>query len=239
MNTATPVLKTDIPIKNVIGLAFEPIYFLGLTAEFVEYAKKNISRYFIGDVKNLPSPFMEHTAYMWHNIPLKYEPTKNNLMSLMISEKGFAPGHKYRYELVNLILNTNLPIDIYGRGCVNFNKKDSRLKGEFVEKEPYENYYFHISIENFQCNEYFSEKIINPLLCSTMPIYLGCNNIKKYFNDDVICLTGDLNKDMSLIVSIINEPMKYYKKNNIEDIKNTTNFLRNIDNIFNIKQLNA
>jgi len=239
MNTATPLLKTDIPIKNVIGLAFEPIYFLGLTAEFVEYAKKNISRYFIGDVKNLPSPFMEHTAYMWHNIPLKYEPTKNNLMSLMISEKGFAPGHKYRYELVNLILNTNLPIDIYGRGCVNFNKKDPRLKGEFVEKEPYENYYFHISIENFQCNEYFSEKIINPLLCSTMPIYLGCNNIKKYFNDDVICLTGDLNKDMSLIVSIINEPMKYYKKNNLEDIKNTTNFLRNIDNIFNIKQLNA
>jgi len=233
MNTAMPTLKKDVDIKNVIGLAFEPIYFLGITSEFVEYAKKNISRYFIGDKFNLPSPFEEHTAYMWHTVPLKYEPTKNKLMSIMISEKGSAPGHKYRYGLVNAILQSNLPIDIYGRGCANFSvSQANQLKGVFEDKEPYENYLFHIAIENFQCNEYFSEKILNPLLCSTVPIYLGCKNITKYFNDEVICLSGDLSKDLSLIANIVREPMKYHKKIDVEKIKNTTNFLRNIDKIF-------
>jgi len=234
MNTAMPILKNDIPKENIIGLAFEPIYFLGITAEFVEYAKKYISRYFIGDKKNLPSPFVEHTAYMWHTVPLKVEPSKNKLISIMISEKGFAPGHKYRYELVNAILQSNLPIDIYGRGCANFQnlQGNPRLKGEFNDKEPYEDYHFHICIENFQCNEYFSEKIINPLLCSSMPIYLGCNNIKNYFDEEVICLTGDLSKDMGLLVDIVKEPMKYYKKIDVEKIKDKTNFLRNVSKIF-------
>jgi len=234
MNTAMPILKTDILKENIIGLAFEPIYFLGITAEFVEYAKKYISRYFIGDKKNLPNPFVEHTAYMWHTVPLKVEPVKNRLISIMISEKGFAPGHKYRYELVNAILQSNLPIDIYGRGCANFQnlQGNPRLKGEFNDKEPYEDYHFHICIENFQCNEYFSEKIINPLLCCSMPIYLGCNNIKNYFDEEVICLTGDLSKDMSLLVDIVKEPMKYYKKIDVEKIKDKTNFLRNVSKIF-------
>jgi hypothetical protein len=234
MNTAMPILKADIPKENVIGLAFEPIYFLGITGEFVEYAKQYISRYFIGDKKNLPSPFVEHTAYMWHTVPLKVAPSKNKLMSVMISEKSFAPGHKYRHELVTAILQSNLPIDIYGRGCANFQSLngDPRLKGEFNDKEPYESYHFHICIENFKCNEYFSEKIINPLLCSAMPIYFGCNNIKNYFDEEVICLEGDLKRDMDLLMDIVKEPMKHYKRINVEKIKNKTNFLRNISEIF-------
>ena len=36
LNKAMPIL--NIPKENVLGLAFEPIYFLGLTPEFVEYA---------------------------------------------------------------------------------------------------------------------------------------------------------------------------------------------------------
>ena len=240
LNTAMPQLKPDIPKENVIGLAFEPLYFLVLTDEFIEYAKKNISQYFIGDKKHLPDPFIEGCAYMWHTVPLKNLPEKNRLMSIMISEKGFAPGHKYRYDLVNTILHNGLPIDVYGRGCVNFRKKmnkniDPRLKGEFTDKEPYENYFFHICIENFQSNEYFSEKILNPLLCSTTPIYLGCHNIKKYFDNEVICLTGDLTTDMNLLVNILKEPRKYYQRPVIEKIKETTNFLRNVNKVFNLQ----
>jgi hypothetical protein len=238
-NIAMPVLKPTIPKENVIGLAYEPIYYLGITDDFVEYAKRNIGRYFIGDKKKLPSPFFEGYAYMWHTIPLKRLPPKKNLMSIMISEKGFAPGHKYRYKLVNAILRNNLPIDIYGRGCANFQKnkrkKDVRLKGEFNDKEPYEDYLFHICIENFQCNEYFSEKILNPLICSTTPIYLGCHNIKNYFGNDVICLTGNLEVDMNMFTLILKDPMRHYRRLEIEKIKNTTNFLRNVDKIFDFK----
>jgi hypothetical protein len=238
-NLAMPVLKPDIPKENVVGLSFEPIYFLGLTVGFVEYAKKYISRYFIGDKKNLSSPFFEGYAYMCHTVPLTYLPEKNKLMSIMVSEKGFAPGHKYRYELAIAILKTGLPIDIYGRGCANFKKNmnytDKRLKGEFTDKEPYENYLFHICIENFKCNEYFSEKILNPLLCSTTPVYLGCRNIKNYFGNDPIYLTGNLEVDMNMFTLILKEPMKHYRRLDIEKIKNTTNFLRNVDKVFSLQ----
>jgi len=229
LNTAMPVIKPSVPKKNVIGLSYEPIYFLGITHEFVEYAKKYINKYFIGDKKNLPEPFIEKYSFMWHTVPLKMLPIKNKLMSIMVSQKAFAPGHKYRYDIVNAILNTNLPIDIYGRGCINFFKEDSRLKGEFTDKEPYEDYQFHICIENFQCNEYFSEKIINSLLCSCMPIYLGCYNIKNHFNEEnIICLSGDLNSDLQIITNVALKPEKYYKKIEVEKIKDITNLFRNL-----------
>lgn len=235
INTAMPILKKDLPKKNVIGFAYEPIYYLGLNNDFVEYAKKNINKYFIGDKFNLPSPFFEGFSYMWHITPLPKEPTKTKLMSIMISEKTDAPGHKYRYELVSAILQRDLPIDIYGRGCKKFSMSDVRLKGEFSEIEPYENYYFHISIENYQCNHYFSEKIIDPLYCSTMPIYLGCKNITSYFpNNNIISLTGDVNNDIKMLMDILNEPMKHYKKPDIEEVEKSTNFFRNMNALFEL-----
>ena len=69
INTIMPELK--IPKENVIGLAFEPIYFLRLTSEFIDYAKKYIGKYFIGDKLDLPEPFFEHFGYMWHSRPPK------------------------------------------------------------------------------------------------------------------------------------------------------------------------
>jgi len=235
INTAMPTLKSDLPKKNVIGFAYEPIYYLGLNNNFVEYAKKYINKYFIGDKFNLPQPFLEGFSYMWHIKPLINEPIKTKLMSIMISEKTDAPGHKYRYDLVNAILQTDLPIDIYGRGCKNFIKADTRLKGEFSEMELYENFFFHISIENYQCSHYFSEKILNPLYCSTMPIYLGCKNITSYFpSNNIICLTGDVINDMKLLTDILNEPMKYYKKLDIEEVEKSANFFRNINTLFEL-----
>ena len=44
-----------------------------------------------------------------------------------------------------------------------------------------------------------------------LPIYYGCQNIQKYF-DDIIILTGDLNKDINMLILILQNPLKYYKK---------------------------
>uniref|UniRef100_A0A6C0DLH6 Fucosyltransferase C-terminal domain-containing protein n=1 Tax=viral metagenome TaxID=1070528 RepID=A0A6C0DLH6_9ZZZZ len=236
MNKAMPNIKPDIPKKNVIGLAFEPPFHLRMTQEFVDYAKKYISKYFIGEKNGLPEPFIEHYSYMWHITPLKHIPIKNKSMSIMISEKigeHSLPGNNYRHTLVKEILKTNLPIDIYGRGCRYYNDtNDSRLKGDFEELEPYENYDFHICIENCETNDYASEKITGPLLCSTTPIYLGCRNINKYFPDNTITLSGNLGSDLGLIWSILNNPGLYKKTIDPETIKNTVLILRNIEYVF-------
>lgn len=213
LNTAMPDIK-HIPKQNVIGLAYEPPAFLNLTPAFIAYAKKYINKYYIGE-STLGAPFIETYSYMFHMKPLPIQ-NKTKLMSIMVSQKKIAPGHKYRHELVQGILKTTLPIDIYGRGCTFY--KDERIKGEFKEEEPYSQYVFHICIENFQVKHYFSEKIINPLLCNTMPIYLGCTSINSYFSN-IIMLSGKVEKDIRLLEDIILYPRKYLKSINVEKIK--------------------
>lgn len=228
INTAMPDLK--IPKENVLGLAFEPIYFLGLTTEFVEYTKNHIGKYFIGDKFNLPEPFVEHFAYMWHSRPPREILFKNKFMSIIVSEKQFAPGHLYRHQLVQKIIELNLPIDIYGRGSKQY--KYNRVIGEFNDAEPYETYSFSICIENTICNHYFSEKIITPLMYNCMPIYLGCKNLNQYL-ENVIILGGDIGRDIQIIMKIIENPYMYYKKTYTDKNIRAVNLIENLPNLLN------
>lgn len=149
-----------------------------------------------------------------------------------MSQKGFAPGHKYRHILSQKILEENLPVDIYGRGCPYYNHlNDVRLKGPFQKNEPYEHYMFHIAIENFECNHYFSEKITNTLLWQSTPIYLGCRNIDDYFPDSVIKLNGNVDHDIKLIRNICENPENYRKQIDIDKVKKTIS-IKNIINEF-------
>ena len=231
LNVARPQLH-NIPKENVIGLACEPPHFLGLTPAFITYAQQYIGKYFIGQSFGLPAPFIEHHGFMWHTTPLKSIPaSKPHQMSIMVSQKTQAPGHKYRHALVSRILASDLPIDIMGRGC-KYYPPDSRLKGEFHGLEPYLSYQFHIAIENFQLNHYFSEKIMDPLFCGTTPVYLGCTNIETYFPGMVIRLSGDVEGDMALLRAILNHPEEYCKPIQLDDVKNKTSLVKNIPEIF-------
>lgn len=227
LNKAMP--KLNIQKENVIGLAYEPFELLNINQEFINYSQKNIGKYFIGNKKDLQSPFTEYLGYMWHSNPGKEIITKNKIMSIIVSEKQFAPGHIYRHKLVKKIVQLQLPIDIYGRGSNMYNY--SYVKGEFNDAEPYEDYLFSVCIENFVNNHYISEKIISPVMFNCMPIYWGCNNVNKYF-DEVIILSGDIDNDIQIIISVLNDPYKYYKKTYTEKNKKTVNLLENISEIF-------
>jgi len=231
LNTAMPLLR-NIPKENVIGLAYEPPHFLQLHTPFIAYAERFIGKYFIGQSYGLPAPFIEHSGYMWHTPPLSNIPTKKpRIMSIMVSQKTMAPGHKYRHELVKHILASDLPIDIMGRGCAYY-PEDSRLKGGFDGLEPYLSYQFHIAIENFQLNHYYSEKIMDPLFCGTTPIYLGCHHIDRYFPNMVIKLTGNVGIDMKMLTDIVRNPSAYRREIDIEMVKQTTSLVKNIPLLF-------
>jgi hypothetical protein len=229
LNVSMPELK--IPKENVLGLAFEPIYFLGLTEEFILYAKKHIGKYFIGDKMDLPDPFIEHFGYMWFSRPPKEITYKDKIMSIILSDKKFAPGHIYRHILVQTIIQNNLPIDIYGNGSIEY--EHERVKGLFNDEEPYKDYMYTICIENFICNHYFSEKVINPLMYNCVPIYSGCRNIEKYV-ENVIILTdnNNLNDDMKIIINILNNPISYHKRTYTERNLESINLIRNLHKLF-------
>jgi hypothetical protein len=233
INTAMPLL--NIPKENVIGLAFEPPYFLGVNQRFIDYANKYIGTYYIGEKNNLPEPFKEHFSFMWHvDIPPVIQ-TKNKLMSIIFSHKRMIEGHKYRHLLVEAILKLNLPIDIYGKGCKLINnsfKNDHRIKGEFTENEPYVGYMYSIAIENCSINDYISEKYINCVAHNTIPIYYGAKNIEKYFPNMTHILTGKLGYDINLIKSIIKSPDIHKKTIDKKIVIDTLDILKHIKDLY-------
>lgn len=229
MNTAMPQLNPGIPKSNVLGLAFEPVCFLGLSQEFIDYAVKHIGKYYIGDSQGLPALFVEHFGYMWHSRPSFEIDVKPNVMSIIVSEKCQTTGHMYRHQLTQRIVQEGLPVDIWGRGAANY--PSGRVRGQFSDCEPYEYYSFSICIENVESNHYFSEKVVSPLMFNCVPIYLGCRNIDSYV-DGVMKLSGDVSRDIELIKKILANPAGYYRPTYVEKNILAVNFIYNLPNIF-------
>jgi hypothetical protein len=233
INTAMPYLT--IPKERVVGFAFEPVPFLGLTTSFVDYAIENIGIYYIGDKGDLPLPFVNGFGYIFHCSAS--QPVKSKLMSIMVSEKLQAPGHIYRHQLASEIIKRNLPVDIYGRGCKYYDSGISQIRGEFSKNEIYDDYKFTIAIENFEEPHYFSEKVINPLLRNTVPIYQGCRNIDDYMLP-VIKLTGNLEIDMSLIADICSNPKLHNKVIDQSQVMNSINIQNVISTLEPVEEIN-
>ena len=156
---------------------------------------------------------------------------------MMVSQKTFAPGHAYRHELVKQLLKIpNFPIHVYGNGCEKY-KDDPRVMGSFTNHQiMYDDYPFHICIENFELPHYFSEKIINPMLCGCTPVYLGCSQIDDYIPTEsgIIKLTGDVNQDILLLYKIIQDPQKYKEKHTPcrQKVREITCLARHLDELF-------
>jgi len=239
--------KFSIDKNNIIGLAQEPGIYLQIDEKIKNIYKNTIKKYFIGTTKYInssdKSPFKEGMSYLLPlisfkpvNFFIKNYPEKNKLINYVYSNRNNHDKrllYSYRHLLGNTILEDGLSIDIYGGSTINLKKKFPKSKNIYFKfawedfHKIYENYKFSIVIENTREEEYFSEKIIVPLLCGCIPIYIGCKNIDSYFKDYVIHLSGNLNDDIKLLKNILNDPDKYYKKINIEEIKEIVH-LKNI-----------
>jgi len=229
----------SVPPECVLGLAFEPIPYLRLSYDFIDFADKHIGTYYIGyKHPKLTSPlFKEHHGFMWHTDhppePARETMIKNsnNVISLIVSKKLQAPGHTYRHKLAIFILTNNLPIDIWGNGTEQYGSKfpnKKNIKGPFKDKEPYEAYSLSICIENHRHPHYFSEKISNCFVCNTTPIYLGCTQIETYFPNQVAHLSGNLQEDCALLIEISNNPSNYIREMKPKENDNVLNLMKNL-----------
>lgn len=100
-------------------------------------------------------------------------PSKTRVISTVTSTKVVTKGHSRRLELLRKI-QTAFPdqLDWFGRGVREIDDKWEAL-------EPYR---YHLVFENGQWPDYWTEKLTDAYLGYTMPIYLGCQNIEKYFS---------------------------------------------------------
>jgi len=97
---------------------------------------------------------------------------KTKTCSLIASNKKNLKGHKLRHSIANWLKVKGLDVDLLGRAYQPIDNKENGLAP----------YLYSIVIENNEEKDYFTEKLIDCMLCNTMPIYWGCPNIADYFN---------------------------------------------------------
>ena len=102
----------------------------------------------------------------WRDLPLR----KTAMCSLIASAKRAFTGHKLRHQIVDWVRRTGQPVEIMGRGYKPFDRKSDGLA----------RYRYSIVIENVQERNYFSEKLLDAVLCNTVPIYWGCPNLDQF-----------------------------------------------------------
>ncbi|WP_237153662.1 glycosyltransferase family 10 domain-containing protein [Oryzibacter oryziterrae] len=106
-----------------------------------------------------------------------YAPIKDKSISVITSSKTMTAGHRARLEFVTRLKDYfGDEIDLFGRGIRNFGDKTDTIS----------RYRYHIAIENSQFSHYWTEKLSDPILALTHPIYFGCPNIRDYFDDRMV-----------------------------------------------------
>lgn len=114
----------------------------------------------------------------WQTLDL----TKTAMCSLIASGKTKQRGHKLRHAVAEWAKATNQDVDIMGRGYKPFDVKSDGLA-------PYR---YSIVIENAREQNYFTEKLVDSLLCRTVPIYWGCPNIGDFFDTGGMMICNDM-----------------------------------------------
>ena len=106
-----------------------------------------------------------------------HHPQKTKLVSVVASNSALLPGHRARLEFVAKLKDAlGDQVDVFGRG----------INGFVDKRDVLDDYRYHIAIENSVVEHYWTEKLADPYLTLTFPIYHGCPNIADYFHHDAI-----------------------------------------------------
>ena len=147
---------------------------------------------------------------------------KNKKLSWVTSNLNKRPGHEKRLELLKE-LKKNVDFDLFGRG---FNEIKDKLDGLI-------NYNYSIAFENFEIDDYWTEKISDCFLTYTIPLYTGCSNISEYF-DKGSFVQLDFNSIYNSLEIIINTIEKKPSDLQIQKLIKSRIDVLNKYNFFNI-----
>ncbi len=108
---------------------------------------------------------------------------KTGSTSIIAGPKRTTEGHRLRHRLIEWADANRLPLSCFGREYRPLDDKADAL-------EPYR---FSLVIENSRTPNYFTEKLIDSLVCMSLPIYWGDPNIASVFDPAgmLICRSED------------------------------------------------
>jgi hypothetical protein len=118
--------------------------------------------------------------------------------------------YKERQNLVFKLLESNIDFDMYGFNWNKLGITDSRYKGPINNKIfGIKDYEYTLSLENSSIRGNITEKIIDGILCKTIPIYNGHESIFEFYPNSCEYINYDGN-EIERIKSIIYGEKKQY-----------------------------
>ncbi len=96
---------------------------------------------------------------------------KQDRISWITSNYKHKEGQVARLKFLDFITQNGLEFDLFGKG---FNPIEDKY-------DAMHEYKYSIAIENYSCNDYWTEKIADSFLSFCVPFYHGAKNIDKYF----------------------------------------------------------
>lgn len=135
-------------------------------------------------LRRVPNAIFVSPGNTWIDLangPPAADKTRN--MSLIASAKRRLPGHRLRHETVDALRRDGVEADILGRGYRPIPDKETGLLA----------YRYSIVVENAREENYFTEKLVDAMLCETVPIYWGAPNIAEFFDPEgmIVCTSAD------------------------------------------------
>jgi hypothetical protein len=161
---------------------------------------------------------------------------KMNYKDIIINKKDkfcaymYSYDLKYRIELYNFVSQYK-KVDALGRSC---SKKRTQERNVYNENETYNDlavikysyYKFVLALENEIVPGYFTEKLINPILANSIPIYAGPKEAFNYINKKRVIYIYDFEnyeKMLDYVKKVDNDDELY------NSIKNEKIFVGDID----------
>lgn len=248
-----PVNKADVvfvfdelPAAGVVAPEGVPLVFIASEPETVKRYKRRFLAQFdavITTDRRTPHPrrIFSHPGIPWHvgakrrgekNADEsfgfeefeKYQPVKTKPVSVVASNKRFTPEHRMRLRFVELLAaEMGDAVDVFGRGIRDFDDKVDVLSA----------YRYHIVLENCAREDYWTEKLADPFLTLTYPIYFGCPNITDYFLSESMTLI-DIYKPREAIEKIKQVVSSDLAERSSEHLREARRRVMNEHNIFGL-----
>jgi hypothetical protein len=147
------------------------------------------------------------------NMPKKFG------VSMIISARNCLPGHPIRIALYERRKEIKIPLDIYASSWYTVRWDDTIPMAPWPDRKDKihaMDCMFHICIDSFKRKDHYSEKLIDPLITKTIPIYWGCTNLSDYFNPKGI-IEGDDADDIIRKVNSLTSELYYSLSSEIQD----------------------
>lgn len=181
--------------------------------------------------------FLDHShfrnnAEWWVKSDLSLHPTKDKVISAIVSSRYDMEGHKLRIDFIKYIQDhSNIAIDVYG-----FDNKHGlkSWKGSLPEREkdagliPYK---YHLAVENSNIVNYVTEKFWDGLLSECLVFYWGCSNLEEHVDNQAF-IRLDLNDKEGSLKTIQTAIINNEYEKRIEIIRHEKERIRTLYHCF-------